>query len=314
MTDIGLCAIMFSRNDRLRRLLDSVTSSSISTVYIADNGEIDDERAEIYDQSFPFDLEVLDLEFDVGQGFAHSQLTEHCEEDYLLLVDNDMEVPDNVELLAEQLDEREDIGGISGILLNKRGGTFDLYSGCHDLFERETYRGTVLLRDILDDKPADCVAGAPLATFDFIVNAAMFRTEVFETYNWDPELKHFDHIDFYTGQLKRDEWTFGVSPNVVFNHYPGGSDEYVNEFRHNPERQRRYRDAFLEKWGFEDLLLGHGRGWGSIRDWVEMNDTVRPVSRRALHLLSDQLSTNQYVLLSDIVSKSGIKRPLKRIL
>lgn len=253
MRSVALGTVVFQRTAKLAGLLESVPEL-VDTVYVADNGTITAERERLYDRPFPFDLEVLDLEYGSGLGHGRNEIVDRLREDYLLVVDNDMTVPGNVDVLAAQLDARPDLGGVCGVLIEDG----NLHVGCCDLYED----GDLIVKDIRGSKASTELAGASFVPFDFITNAAMFRSDCLEEYSWDPAyVIGKEHLDFYVAHMHRTDWTFGVSPAVVFPHYPGGDSTYRNE-RRNVETLRRSKEYFLDKWGYRQFLPLQGK-------WVE---------------------------------------------
>lgn len=254
MFDIALGVKVFSRPGKLQTLLESIADSSIDTVYVADDGEPTPEKTRLYEADYRFDLHVIDLPFDAGLGYGRNRVVEVSEEDYLLIVDSDHEVPENVMTLAEQLEERPGLGGISGLLYENR----KIRGGCHDLFENEE----VLVRDVRDDKPIEKAAGAPLIEYDFLPNVTLFRRECLQDQSWDPEyIVGKEHLDFYLAHKKRTDWRFAVSPSILFPHHPGGDTSYVTD-RESRRKLSQSRNYFLDKWGFKQIIFGQ-------TDWID---------------------------------------------
>jgi hypothetical protein len=114
--------------------------------------------------------------------------------------------------------------------------------------------GNVLVRSAdIKEKTIEIVAGHPFVEFQFIPNAAMFRTACLEDYCWDPNyVISREHVDFYVGHWKQTDWRFGVCPGVTFCHYPGGDSTYESN-RHSTEKRDRSRAYFSEKWGYETV-------------------------------------------------------------
>lgn len=259
MAGLALGVTVFKRTEKLRALLASVPAL-VDTVYVADDGDTEDRRA-IYDDDWAFDLEVLDLEYDAGLGHGRRAITDALEEEYLLVVDSDHLVPDNVGTLLEQLEAAPEFGGIGGLFLENGR----LTGMCHDIYEE----GSLLVRDTPAEKTTRTVAGAPLVPFDFIPNAAIFRRGCLEDYSWDPEYTiGKEHLDFYVGHHRQTDWSFGVCPSVLFPHDPGGDDDFVAT-RHDPSRLLASKAYFLEKWGYRQILrrrywLDHAHGHPAI--------------------------------------------------
>jgi len=255
MGAIALGTVVFKRTGRIEQLLASI-GPPIETVYVADNGQITDERAAVYDRDYPFDLEVLDLAYDSGLGHGRNEIVSQTTEEYLAIVDCDMTMPANIDYLAAQLDARPDLGGVSGLLFEDGG----VVGACCDLYEADG----LLFKDIRGGKESASVGGHPFVEFDFVPNAAMFRMACLDSYSWDPEYRFgSEHLDFYVAHKKRTDWTFGTCPAVVFPHFPGGNQEYMDARKGERDQKARHsRQYFLDKWGYRRAVPLQSR-------WVE---------------------------------------------
>lgn len=245
MRSIALGVVVFQRTEKLENLLRSV-GPPVQRVYVADNGEVTQEKMRLYDLDYEFDLEVIDLEYDSGLGHGRNEIVKQLTEDYLIIVDNDMEMPANVSVLADQLESNPDLGGVCGVLIEDG----NVSGSCCDLYEERN----LIIKDIREEKRFELLGGHPFVEFDFIVNAAMFRNECLEDYSWDSRYRiGIEHIDFYVGHMKQTDWTFGICPAVVFPHYPGGDATYMAE-RNSVEKLTESKQYFLEKWGYRQYL------------------------------------------------------------
>lgn len=243
-SEVSLGVTVFKRTEKLRRLLNSVPEW-IETVYVADDGKSSD-REHIYQQDHPFDLTIIDLEYDAGLGYGRRAITERMDEEFLLVVDSDHQVPDNAKLLVDQLSADDTLGGVGGLFLEE--GT--LTGMCHDISED----GQLLVRDTKRGKQTRTLAGAPLIEFDFIPNAAVFRRACLNDYTWDDAYRiGKEHLDFYVGHYHETDWSFAVSPRVLFPHDPGGDADFVST-RHDPSRLLESKRYFLDKWGYRQIL------------------------------------------------------------
>ena len=251
MTDIALGVVVMTRIEKLRRLLKSVDRQPIKTVYIADAGRDTSEKQEIYNEDFAFETVVLDLDYEVELGRSRKRIADELSEEYLITVDSDHEVPDNVMLLADQLSERPDLGGIAGSIIEPNKGR--LWQSAKDFYEDNG----ILVRDANhEEKEIEYVAGSPFVEFDFIPSAGILRKDCLQDYSWDPNYTNTrEHADFYVGHWLETDWSFGISPEVHFKHYPGGDTEYVSH-RHDVARQDFAEKYFLDKWGYEAFEMG----------------------------------------------------------
>lgn len=267
MSEIAVGATVFDRRNKIESLLDSIGSElPINTVYIADNGCIDEQKTQIYGKEYPFDIEVLDLEYDSGLGHSRREIVNRSNEEYLLIVDNDVEIPYNVTELHTILENRTDLGGVGGVLIE----TSRIRSDCHDLFNR----GSILIKDIREAKTVQEVAGSPLIEFDQIQNVTLYRRECLEDYCWDPKYKiGWEHTDFFIGHKKQTQWSFAVCPEVMFHHNPGGDTSYISK-RKSKDRLQESKEYFLEKWGYEQVLNGQV-------NWLQTNSGL-PTKQRLI--------------------------------
>lgn len=247
MVEIAVGTKVFSRTEKLEGLLESIERANLGRVYLADDGDMTSDKEQLYARDFDFDLKIIDLPYDAGLGRGRKEIVDRLgEESYLLIVDTDHEVPENVRVLADQLAADETIGGIAGTIVEPNHGR--VFQSAKDLTEE----GDVLVRSAdLREKQIETIAGYSFREFQFIPNAALFRTACLDDYCWDPNyVIGKEHIDFYVGHWKRTNWRFGVCPSVAFNHYPGGNPSYQAN-RHSSEKKARSKEYFEEKWGYE---------------------------------------------------------------
>lgn len=243
---VALGVKVFTRTEKLANLLESIDPETIGRVYVADDGHTD-ERRDLYDRDWPFELSVIDLEYDAGLGRGRVEIVDRLEEEYLLIVDSDHRLPANVDLLRRQLEARPEFGGIAGLLVE-----YGRLTGMtHDLFEEDG----VLIRDVEYDKEVLEAAGHRLVPFDFVPNVCLFRRECLEEYAWDPAyVIAMEHLDFYVGHWLETDWRFGVSPSVQFVHDPKSDATYTAN-RGDPGKRLASKEYFLDKWGYRQVLL-----------------------------------------------------------
>lgn len=252
---VALGVKVFTRTEKLRNLLESVPPEEIDHVYVADDGETEDRR-HLYDRDWPFEFTLIDLEYDAGLGYGRERIVEEMTEEYLLIVDSDHVLPENVGLLRRQLESLPEFGGVSGLLLEYG----DIKGMTHDLFTERN----VLVRDVRDEKEVMEAAGHPVVPFDFLPNVCLFRRECLEDYCWDPEyVIAMEHLDFYVGHWQRTDWRFGVSPTVLFTHDPRSDATYTSN-RGDPGKRMRSQEYFLDKWDYREVFL---RGTWLREDW-----------------------------------------------
>lgn len=273
--DVAVGVPVIDRWAKLETFLDSVPEW-VHTVVVADNGGAGADRRGVYDRSYSFDLEVLDLDHDVGIGRCRRAVADATESEYLLVADNDMELPPNVDVLVEILDRDASLGAVGGVL--DEHGT--LRSGSCDFHEAEWWvDGRALVQSVPPGKigAVNWSTGHPVARFDKLANAMVVRRAALDDYAWDGDLVDKEHLDFFVGHWRETEWEFAVCPEVVFRHHTGGPPDYWDQYRHgNADRQRRAREAFCAKWGYDRVVLGDTRWFGTAH---------RPLAERAMNAL-----------------------------
>lgn len=249
--DIAVGTKVFKRTDKLKQLLTSIPNY-VKTVYVADDGRTT-ERSEIYSEQYPFKLKVIDLEYDKGLGAGRHAIVEALSEEYLLIVDTDHTLPENIETLRNVLRADDSLGGVAGSIFEPNEPAYYITGQFFQEVNNELHRGPFINKNI----GTKVVDDNPLIHFDFIANAAMFKKDCLESYNWDPEyVIGYEHVDFYIGHWKTTEWEFGVCPSVVFNHYPGGNADYDMD-RTNENKLLNSERYFLNKWSYEkDVTRG----------------------------------------------------------
>lgn len=258
--NIALGTPVFSRTGALRTLLKSVPEY-VTTVYIADNGR-NGERQDLYAESWPFDLNILQLQYDCGIGPCRKAIADAVTEPYLFMCDNDMEIIREMDLLRlqEVLENNPDLGGIATWL--KEGDT--IRTGARNLYE---HNGTI----IKNIRTTPIMEGKilPFARFEFIPQCALYRSEIFNTYTYDPNIFNSEHIDFFYGQKEADEWDFASTPAVLIRHHRNIDPVYRQSKR---GKNHVDFDKMEQKWGFDYALPGPRSDWVTTTEQSLPND------------------------------------------
>ena len=258
MSDIALGVTNFIRTCKLTNLFESIPTGVINRVVVADNGSIKEEEKELYNRDWGFNITVLDLPYDSGIGLCRKQIVSEVDEKHLLLLDNDMLFPSNFSHLINIMESESNYGGVSGLLLengNIRGAGVN-----HNEIK---IGGDLILYLHNEGMPSPkLIDGAAVYSFDQIPQAGLFRTECFDAYVWDEAYQSLgEHRDFFIGQRKYSNWDFGVTPNVIIQHNPGGGAEYQNIITDN-ERRDADRQRFLNSWEYDLVMYGES-------NWLE---------------------------------------------
>lgn len=247
--EVSLGVKVFMRSEKLYRLLESVEDTEISKVYIADGGNTED-RIHMYEKSWNFELELIDLEFNCGLGAGRKAIAEKVEEKYLLVVDSDNEIPKNIQILYDILEKKPRLGGVCGLFFETQNDLIShrLRAKCKDI----TINGSTI-KYHRNDKETQWVSGHPIIKFDFIENIAIIRRECIDDHVWDEDLEQgWAHDDFYLGH-KNTKWEFAMCPEVLFPHNRADEKEGYKNNRRDTRRLERSKKHFMNKWGIKEV-------------------------------------------------------------
>jgi len=288
MTDLSEIAVgvpVLSRSEALAQFIDSVPGG-VSRVIVADNG-LPGAHSHVYARDWHVDIDVLDLEHDIGIGGCRAALTEAVDEPYLWMGDCDMEFVDgrrDLTRLREILDSDPDLGGVSGWLVE--GDT--VRSGARDL---EIVGGTAIKAG---ENPDVAHTPYPHARFDFIPQCGLFRSEAFETYDYDRDIDTYEHIDFFLGHRDRARWGFASTPVVQIMHHRDINPEYrAQHGQHNDGT-----DRLATKWGVERTAAG------SVSDWAQLYE--RSVAEQAFDLFRAATPARVWLPVRQTLMRVGV--------
>lgn len=240
--DVTVGVKTFLRPDRLDRCLNSLHGKGFAQVIVADDGEIDEEKRQVYRfHGEHLALKLLRLERDSGLAYGRNQIVDRCETEFLLMLDDDQAVPENVGDLKTILVADQEVGGVAGFW--SEYGRIKCTS-CN-IYEYEDY----IVKDILGDVPRREVGSLTYYLFDHINNSTLYRTGVLKETPWDPYYKiGKEHLDFYLAHKRLGKWRFAATPDVLIEHFPSTKGKYKASFRSKKERIQRSLDYFLGKW------------------------------------------------------------------
>jgi len=261
MSRLALGVVVLNRVDKLANLLQSARSTPIDKVYVADNGRDSAEKDNLYATEFPFELEVLDLEYDVGLGYCRNEIVDRLDEELLMVADSDHAIIGDIDALVSVLEERPGLGGVAGSLVEPERGR--IWQSAKDFREAD---GKLYRAPHFEDKEIETVAGTHFVAFDFVPYPTLYRRECVTDYTWDPEYPlGRAHVDFYVGHWKQTDWEFGICPSVHFEHYPGGDVNYSSH-RQDSDKYRRAKEHFRQKWGYDAVEMERTHWFDSAVD------------------------------------------------
>ncbi len=290
MSDIAIGVPIYTRTHALTRLLESIPGY-VDTVYVADNGPPDQRDRDPYTRDWPFTLTVLELEHDAGIGACRHAITQACREPYLWVGDSDMEFarPNDLCTLRRVLDTHPDLGGVSGWLLEDRA----VRAGARNLHKHND----IAIKEADDTRPrdggTDCV---PFIRFDFIPQAGLFRTEIYDDYTYDPDMESSEHFDFFWAHKQLDEWDFASTPHVTIIH-----NRTINESYRETERGNSHVDLDIleEKWGVHDIQPGGRPDWAAV--------STQSLAADVFDLVKQTTPPRVWIPLKNAAQRVGVK-------
>lgn len=243
----------FLRPLKLRRCLQALASIPIEQaperVVVADDGDEHQRKERVYEAfSDRLPLTVVNLPYDAGLSRKRNKALDRIDTEYVLLLDDDQYVPSNIHELTTLLNADSSLGAVAPFW-EERG-----VLKCNAAnYRRER---AWVLKDTHDSHCERTDAGHAIYRYDHIPNAAMFRTEVFETYTWDGAyVIAGEDTDFYLRHSELGEWDFAITPNYILRHDPGpGSVDAYETERKDTEKIRASLDHLTEKFGIKGVL------------------------------------------------------------
>lgn len=285
LSEIAVAVPVLSRSEALAQFIESVPAA-VSRVVVADNGP-PGEHTHVYARDWHVDIDVLDLDHDIGIGACRAALTEDADEPYLWMGDSDMRFVDgrrDLARLREILDSDAQLGGVSGWLVE--GDT--VRSGARDLM----IVGDTLVKDGTD--PTVEPDPYPHARFDFVPQAGLFRRAAFETAGYDAGLRAHEHMDFFLGQREAGEWCFASTPVVQVLH-----NRWVDaDYRRERGQHDRDRDVLADKWGIRRTVPGAASDWAQVRD--------RSTAERAFDVFRAATPARVWVPVRQALKRAGV--------
>lgn len=250
MNDRVSCGIKtFLREEKLESCLASLVGKGFHSVIVSDDGNITPGKRAVYERfSNELPLHLIELPFDIGVGIGRNIIAEHCKTEYLLFLDDDQMVPDNIGDLYTIMEHDHTLGGISGYWFEYG----NLRCGATNLF----FRGNYIVKDIPQRVKAKTVGTLTYFIYDFIPNSTLFRTSCLLEIPWDPFYKiGSEHLDFYLLHLKSNKWKFAVTPNVIIEHDSREhTTEYKEMYRKNAGRLETSANYLNKKWGVRGVI------------------------------------------------------------
>lgn len=241
---IDACIPYAMRDAKLDTALSYLPADEVGHAYVA---SVAPDPPAIDPAEYAVDVTILDAGSDYYAGRARRVAYEATDAEYVLVIDSDCYCPPTLFPLRAILDADETLGGVAGMLAEPNQERIR-----HTAKHFRDHTPTLLQSAQFGVTTIKKAAGYPVAAFDKLPNATLFRRAALEDYAWDRKFPKRAHLDFYLAHWRHTDWRFGATTAVSFWHDPGGSDAYT-DLRQDEERHQHGLDRIAEKWGFEEI-------------------------------------------------------------
>lgn len=217
-------------------------------LYIADDGHISDEKECRYQGLEKEGHEIMRLPFNSGISVGRNEIVKRAEENYLLIMDDDIAFQDSLSIkhMKAILDSDDDIGICAGMLLDRNG--MYLASENYQKGLRFEFRKGLLFRHP-SAKNINKVNGSMFLYADQVVNFFIAKKEVFEDVKWDNRIKvEWEHMDFFL-RLKKTRWRATVCLNAKVTHLHS-----LHDPDYNFHRRSAPTEYFKQKHKIHDVI------------------------------------------------------------
>jgi hypothetical protein len=248
MVTVGIKS--FFRPQAVERTLKALVGHDFAEVIVADDSVIDEEKQSIFNEAKKKikNFRVIELPFDVGLSIGRNEIVKNCNTEYILMLDDDQEIPSNIIKLGDILEYDKNLGGVS-CYWREFG---KIKCTATNLIDLKNY----ILRDI-EMKEYQTDSGVRFLYADFIPNSTLFRINCLREIKWDPRFKiGREHLDFYLAHKRAGKWKFAVTPDVIIEHFPKRNGSYSICYRHNEKRLFNSDLIFKLKWKKKYIIDG----------------------------------------------------------
>ena len=238
--DITFCIKTIHRPWSCHRLVESIRKHvDEPNIVVVDDGIPEKRYSECYPQSSKY-CNVVNLDqHDVGVGVGRNTAIEAAETEYIFLLDDDHVVTPKLKL--PQVCERFSNGNID--ILGVRQG-----SGGRPLLFAPLMNGKRIWMYRGEHKRVGSVAWCDMSS-----NAFLARRETIVNVRWDPQLKTYEHWEFFYRASDVSGLKVAVETNCSVRH------EHVDNSNYRSLRARsRFRAIGLRKHGFESMRYPGG--------------------------------------------------------
>jgi len=222
----------FMRESSLFKVLNAIKEHFPFSykLYIVDDGPISEQKEYVYQRLEDQGHEIIKLPFNSGISMGRNHIVKKVEEEYLLIMDDDIALQDEVSIknMKAVLDSNKDMGLCSGMLLSE-SGDYMVNANYQKGLRLEFDRG--LLFRHANAKRLQKTNGTMYLFADQVVNFFLAKTEIFKDVKWDNQIKvGWEHLDFFL-QLMKTKWKVAACLDAKAVHLIPENDPTYNYYR-----------------------------------------------------------------------------------
>ena len=275
MARVALYIKTFLRNPCLFEVVDSIGRYGRDLdyrIYVTDDGEIDEERAGLYERLERDGHCVIRLPFDLGASAGRNAGLEYIEEPYVLRMDDDFVFTSwtRVERMIAVLEDCPEIGAVADLESQRyegkgvEPGQISFGQGALAQYWTTLWKIPFDLRRLAWETAGE----VRFARCQFARNFLLIRRRLLDEIRWDPRLKiRGEHVDFMLQIVRKSQWDLAFTPDSVHEHAgpaPARQPGLYQEYRY---RDEGYQEVLAEKWGFRRIMVDRVGGSSRLRRW-----------------------------------------------
>jgi GT2 family glycosyltransferase len=249
MDHVDFCLTTFKRPKAVERLILSIGERYPNArIYLGDQNESLDRR--FYENlasrsgliSAP---ELHHLDFDCGLSTARNHLVINTPSTYKLILEDDFVFSEltDISAMVNLLDAFPEAGVVGGGVAQDGRTLYPRFM---------LHREHGILTQVPDRRPYLDYRGTRYSVVDFVSNFALVRRDLFGHVWWDPNLKVFEHADFYL-RVKESPYKTLFTPDAIIGHSTDVDNPDYRYFRQRTvyiERMLRKHDLYRMEVGW----------------------------------------------------------------
>lgn len=240
---VGIIIPTFLRPEKLINCVNSIFKiysdvnrfQTFFKIYIGEQGEITQEKAELYHKLEEMGHKIFKLPYNCGLSYTRNYLISQVKEPYILVIDDDYIFTEesHLEPFFRLLVENENIGIVAGKLKNREQTPVKIFVD-KPKNEMNILTHIILPEEYIYSTETKIQKSVPYFESEYVLNFFIAKKEMFNDIKWDNELKLVEHADFML-RLKTTKWKAVYTPTVIVEHHPENNSTEYQSYRDSKE-------------------------------------------------------------------------------